>query len=606
MTTRLIVFFLMLTMLATALLPIAPAAVPSVFAAEPPVAPLDAAPFGINTHLATRYTDAATMAIPADIVAKSGAGWAREDVHWWRVEPSNGVWDWTYTDAAFRALLERGIKIVGVLGHPPGWATPYAGDAPNDVSFYAPDQQQFVNYARAVVARYGAYIHHWEIWNEPDSPLFWKPAPDPAAYAALLQSTAATIHGIDPSAKVLLGGISPFDTTFLRHVAEAGVWDSFDILAIHPYVDPHSPEDGDIVAAADGMRALAAHYGPKPIWATEVGWSSGHGDHDAVGVVDEQHQADYLVRALMLLWRAGIERSFWYALKDDPGNPYGLVALGTGRADFQRTKPAYSAFQTLSKQLGGGSFVSLRDLFSRDTVLDFETFGTWTRGDQPYGTLTSTTATLHGSQTAAAINYHFPTADNDYVVFLRDTPAPIPGTPHELAVWAYGDGSANQLKVWLRDAEGELLQYNFGATGTKGWHQLHAPLTVPVGAWDRISPGGNGKLDFPVAVAGLVLDDAPDSFSGRGTIYIDDLTAIGGSEAYNLRVQRADKLIDVLWSPDNVRVKLAVDAPQAQVVERDGATQTLTVTNGLIDDFGLADAPRYLVHAAPALAQPVR
>ena len=35
----------------------------------------------------------------------------------------------------------------------------------------------------AVARRYGRYIHHWEIWNEPDNQLFWKPAPDPAAYA---------------------------------------------------------------------------------------------------------------------------------------------------------------------------------------------------------------------------------------------------------------------------------------------------------------------------------------------------------------------------------------------------------------------------------------
>ena len=43
----------------------------------------------------------------------------------------------------------------------------------------------------------------------------------------------------------------------------------------------------------------------------------------------EQGQANLLVRAMLLLWRSGVERIFWYTLKDDPNNPYGLVAEGS-------------------------------------------------------------------------------------------------------------------------------------------------------------------------------------------------------------------------------------------------------------------------------------
>ncbi|KAB8145048.1 hypothetical protein F8S13_04235 [Chloroflexia bacterium SDU3-3] len=567
---------------------------PAVYAAEPSVTPLDSAPFGINTHLATRYTDLASMDVPAALVANAGAGWAREDVHWWRVEQTQGRWDWSYTDAAFRALLSRGVQVVGVLGHPPGWATPYTGDAPNDVSFYAPDQQLFVAYARAVVQRYGAYIKHWEIWNEPDNELFWKPATDPAAYARLLIDTSAAIHQIDPSAKVLLGGISPFNLSYLRGVAAAGAWGSFDILAIHPYVDPNSPEDGAIMAAADGVRTMMASYGQKPIWATEVGWSSGPGDHDAVGIVDQQQQANYLVRSMLLLWRAGIERSFWYTLKDDPGNPYGLFEYGTGRADFTHPKPAYSAFRTLSQQVSGTSFVSLGNLFVQSSALDFEDFGRWSRGDQPYGSLTATTAVQQEGKQAAAINYIFPTDQNDYVVFNRATPAPISGTPRELAVWAYGDGSGNVLKVWLRDAEGEVLQYSFGTVGPKGWHQLRVSLAAPVAAWNRISQDGNGKLDFPAAITALVLDDGTDEFSGRGTIYLDAIAAVSGPAAYDLRLRRGNALIDVLWAQTPIQASFTVGGANARVVDRDGGQTTMAVRGGSIPSITLGDAPRYV------------
>src|SRR5262245_8555859 len=167
------------------------------------------------------------MSVPADVVAQSGAGWVREDIHWFRVQPDPATWDWSYTDQAIRELLARNMKIVGVLGHPPGWATPYPGDPPAGFSFYAPDSRQFAAFAGAVARRYGRYIHHWEIWNEPDNPLFWKPAPDPTAYAELLRSASRAIHRADPDAQLLLGGVNPFNTEFLRGVAADGAWDSF-------------------------------------------------------------------------------------------------------------------------------------------------------------------------------------------------------------------------------------------------------------------------------------------------------------------------------------------------------------------------------------------
>ena len=214
---------------------------PAPAAPEEQVAPLDAAPFGLNTHLASRYPDLLTMNTPADAVAQSGAGWAREDIHWYRVEPWLGNYDWSFTDAAMRALIQRGINVVGVLGHPPGWATPYSGDDANGFSFYPPDPDRFAAYASAVVSRYGRYVHHWEVWNEPDNPLFWKPAPDPQAYATLLIRASAAIHRAAPDAKVLIGGVNPFSTAFLKQVADAGAWGSFDILAIHPLPNSRSP-----------------------------------------------------------------------------------------------------------------------------------------------------------------------------------------------------------------------------------------------------------------------------------------------------------------------------------------------------------------------------
>ncbi len=556
---------------------------------------LDAAPFGLNTHLGTRYPDLKSMDVPADLVAESGAGWAREDIQWWRIQPTHDSWDWSFSDQALRELIARKIKIVGVIGHPPGWATPYGGDPASGVSFYAPDPEHFAAFATAVAQRYGRHVHHWEIWNEPDNPLFWKPTPDPRGYAALLVRTSLAIRSIDPNAKILIGGLNPFDMHFLREIAAAGAWNSFDIIAIHPYVVPSSPENGNITAAADGIRALAAQFGPKPIWATEVGWPSGPGDHNLDNSIDEQDQANYLVRSILLLWRAGVERIFWYTLKDDPGNPYGLVAHGSGYTDYSRPKPAFYAFRTLNQQLGGAEFVGMRDLFERTTVLDFEAFGSWRRGDQPNGSLSATGAAQHGGTRAALLNYDFPTAGNDYVVFRRARPMAIPGTPYALGLWVYGDGSGNTLKLWLRDAQDEVLQYTLGTVGAPGWRLLQAPLGSPVAAWNRIGTDGDGRLDFPARVEAIVLDDAPDAFSGRGTIYLDDLIAINGREAYDLQLRRGDLALDVLWAPEPVRARISTAATDASALDRDGTPMVAPVKQAKIA-VSLGPAPVYVLH----------
>jgi hypothetical protein len=575
---------------------VAPPPESSLAVAEAPRLMSNGSPFGINSHLATRYWDPASMSIPADVVARLGVGWAREDFHWFRIQPTpDAPYDWTYTDEAVRALSRRGVNILGVIGHPPGWATPFPGDAPHGVSFYAPDPQRFAAFAAAVAQRYRNYISHWEIWNEPDNPLFWKPAPDPAAYATLLRLAAAAIRSVNPQATILIGGVYSFEPSFLRQVAEAGAWSSFDILAIHPYVSPSAPEIGNLIAGVEAARAVAERYGARPIWVTEIGWSSGRSDRDPVGVVNEQDQANFLVRATLLLWRAGVEKIFWYTLKDDPGNPYGLVDFGSGYFDYSRLKPSFTAYRVMTEYLASAELVVVRDLFDRSSVLDFEYFGSWRRGDQTYGDFTPTGERVRSGRGAAQLCYFFPSRANEYVVFRRERPVPVPDGTYALGMWVYGDGSGNTLKVWLRDAEGEVLQFALGAVGSPGWRMLEAPIGGTVPPWDRISGNGNGRIDAPARLDAIVLDDAPDAFVGGGTIYLDDMFAISGPEAYDAQFRRGDIAIDVLWAPAPVRASISTSASTAALITRDGAATTIVASDGrLVIDLG--PAPVYVVH----------
>ncbi len=531
--------------------------------------------FGLNSHIATRYPDPATMDKPADVIVELGVNWVREDLHWHRVQPTSNAWDWTFTDAAIHELAERGINILGVLGPSVGWATPFSGDAPDGVSYYAPDPDRFVAYVQAVVTRYRDRIHHWEIWNEPDNAIFWRPHPDPLAYADLLKRATAAIKGIDPHAQTLIGGLNPFDLSFARTVAESGHWDSFDIIAIHPYVDPYSPEAGNLIAAADGIRTMALHYGVKPIWATEIGWSSGPGDRDAIGMTDEEMQANYLVRAMLLLWQAGVEHIFWYTLKDDPHNPYGLIRYGDGRADLEPRKPAFAALRTLNRETAGARFIERRDVFHQHTLLNFEEPREWLRPSQPNGALRRSRLQRYSGAYSAQIAYHFSTTANDYLVFESAQPLRINEELQALGAWVYGDGSGHLIKVWLRDAEGEVLQFNLGVVGEPGWRLLAAPINLRVESNDRIEGDINGRLDFPAYLAAIVLDDSHHTYTGSGTLYVDDLHSITGYVVYDFHLEREGGTLDILWSPFHTPQPFALSYSAS--VERDGKRNVCAV-----------------------------
>lgn len=558
--------------------------------------------FGVNSHSATRYPNFDSLDVPADVLAQAETGWVREDFQFHRMQPQPGQYDWGFHDEMVDQMTARGINIIGVLNGPtPGWAT--LGNPAND--FYPPNPQQFAEFAGAVVARYKDRVRYWEVWNEPDNARYWKPAPNAAAYATLLKAVYPAIKAADPRAQVLAAGlVSPEPaTSFLQTLADNGAWGAFDIISIHPYTDPRSPEEGQIAVAGVGqVRALAERLGAKPIWATEYGWSTGPGDRGG-NLVDAQTQANYLVRGAVLLRAAGVERVLWYNLKDTaPDAGLGLLGFGGGLGDYSQPKPSYTAFRTLNQQLAGAAPAGLIDLGQRNVVQDFENFGAWSVGAQKYGTFTQSSAQVHSGSAAAQLSYNFPGGGNDFVVFQPGSPLAIPGSPGQLGIWVYGDGSGHALKVWLRDSQGEVLQFRLGFVGSPGWQFLAAPINGSVESFNRISGGGNLRLDFPVSLTALVLDDEPDSASGGGTIYLDDLTAVTGPAAYGARFARGSGVVDVLWAPETTQISLPTQSGQGTRVEVWGETKTEMASGG---QFTLAVGanPIFLSHV-PGQAPP--
>jgi len=474
---------------------------------------------GINSHLATRLH--LVTSIPAGVAAinESGATWVREDIHWYRVQRTPQANNWDFYDHTFTALAPQ-HPILGVLGHPPGWATPDPTDDPYNYSFSAPDPQLFAQWAARTVQRYHTQIHYWQIWNEPDNPYFWRPSPDPVAYATLVHLTARAIAAVDPHAIIVAAGVNPFDPAFLWQAAHAGLWNDVSIIAIHPYVNPLHPDYSGLANAITMLTAVFARYGQRPVWATEVGWSSGPSDRDPSGTVDAAQQAQNLQIGLPLLWQAGVEVVFWYALKDEAHNPYGLIAWGRGSDDFADKKPAWQAFRALAR--APSAVAPARP--PATLVTSFEgNPGVWMRGDEPYGTFVQSRRIVKSGSFAMALSYEFPAGANRYVVFRHRRPLPLPRHSHTIALWVYGDNSSNLIKLWLKGRDGAIVQIAVAPVGSVGWHQIYANLPPRFDPWDRIGVG-DGILRAPITLEAIILDDEPNGWGGSGSIYIDDIS----------------------------------------------------------------------------------
>jgi hypothetical protein len=142
--------------------------------------------------------------------------------------------------------------------------------------------------------------------------------------------------------------------------------------------------------------------------------------------------------------------------------------------------------------------------------------------------LTQSSEQVHGGTYAGKLAYNFASGGNDFVVFVQTFP--LGGQPNQVSAWVLGDGSKHYLNVWIQDAKGETWQFTFGQVKHSGWQQMVAWLD-PAAKWPvgHIDGPSNGALDYPIDFRALVLDDVPDTYTGSGAIYIDDLYSAEGA-----------------------------------------------------------------------------
>ncbi len=144
-------------------------------------------------------------------------------------------------------------------------------------------------------------------WNEPNNKSHWDFELDPEwrIFSEMTIAAADMVAAVNPNVLRVFGGISPIDPAFVRRMANAGVLEHMDVMALHGF--PLDWNHWQIDEWPDRLREIEA-VTDLPLWISEVGVSS-------FGA--EEVQEFGLRRAAELLC-GRVPRIHWYSLYDLP------------------------------------------------------------------------------------------------------------------------------------------------------------------------------------------------------------------------------------------------------------------------------------------------
>jgi len=304
-----------------------------------------------NKH---KYSCVADWEKVIKLMKEAGVGWVRMDFLWQDIEPQEGKFAFEKYDQVLDLLSKNNIHILGILDYSVEWAT--AGKKWN-----CPPKENslFVKYAVTVITRYKDKIKHWEVWNEPDSGVYWLEQDGLKSYCILLKDVYLAVKKVDPDCKILNGGFA-LGLPSVDLLYANGAKNYFDILSVHFFENPlHG--DGVIKGVIDYpslVHRIMERNGDssKKVWITEIGcpglkrgiqtdnWWLGNNP-------GEKQQAEWLKKVYTeLLENINVEKIFWAFFRDCSSHwDNGVDYFGLIRWDYSR-KPAFKAYKECFKQ----------------------------------------------------------------------------------------------------------------------------------------------------------------------------------------------------------------------------------------------------------------
>jgi hypothetical protein len=297
------------------------------------------------------------------LAAGLGARSIRIDVPWTRVEDANGE---LRVPAEFDAMVDQcvtsGIQPLLILayGHPR-----YGGDKPTS----ADAVNAFTRYAAFVVSHFKGKVRLYDLWNEWNTHT-GKTRPGSAEdYVQLAASVYKAVKAVDPSVRLLSGGISDLGLGkgWIERFLELGGHKWVDGISIHPYNwfyrNQRTPEAAmvlvdELISQLDAVGATA-----MPVYVTEVGWPSFSGRYGRTDAEVESYLSRFMLLAASRKRVAGV---WWYCLRDqgqDTSNKehrFGLLQFNYERkpiaANFEQACSLVRQYGRPAQQAAQGEF----------------------------------------------------------------------------------------------------------------------------------------------------------------------------------------------------------------------------------------------------------
>lgn len=304
-----------------------------------------------------KYPDQESLRKAVALMKEANVGWVRMDFSWEDIEPEKGKLNFEKYDYIVELLTENNIGILGLLSYSASWAGPSWNSPPYE-------DESFIGYASNVISRYKDKVKYWEIWNEPDDEQYWIPQDGMARYTELLKKVYLRAKQIDPECKILNGGLSKTIALSLKRIYKNDGKGYFDILAIHPFVNPLNEVDvARVKGLYNGCKKIMQDNGDdKKVWFTELGAPGVHSPSQSnswwLGISPtEEQQAAWVKRIYteILPELPDCEKLFWAFFKDCKNYwNNGIDYFGLLRSDFSK-KPAFNAYKELAQEWGDPS-----------------------------------------------------------------------------------------------------------------------------------------------------------------------------------------------------------------------------------------------------------
>ena len=306
--------------------------------------------FGVNVH----FIDPD----PAEIkmIADAGFRWVRTDFKWELTEVERGKYNFVRYEPLVNELGKQNLRALFILDYGNPLYT-------QGMSVRTPAAREaFARWAVAAAKHFAGRGIIWEVFNEPNHPIFWPPKPNVDEYSALAVTVATAFRKDAPNEKLIGPATSGIEFNFLEGCFAAGLLNQWSAVSIHPYRQENPEtvasdyallrETIDRYRTARGSGRVNDNNRVAEVISGEWGYSA------AWGGMNEQKQAEMLARQFLTNIANGIPLSIWYDWQDDGAerteaeHHFGLMRYRAGRSSEPwEAKPAYLAARTLIANL---------------------------------------------------------------------------------------------------------------------------------------------------------------------------------------------------------------------------------------------------------------